>query len=72
MLPLFLGLHSIFVFHCIRVVFTKSSLCWAMLMYLNKEGAAILVPEINPSRIELYSYANNLFWFEFKSSNHPL
>ena len=39
-------------------------------MYLNKERAAILEPEINPSRIELYSYAKNSFWLEFKLSNN--
>ena len=33
----------------------------AMLFMLNKEIAAILVPQTNPSRIELSFYANNFF-----------
>ena len=58
--PLFVGLHVVFL----------NDIVVALLMYLNKERTATLVPEISPSRIELYSYANNLFWFELKSNNH--
>ena len=32
----------------------------AMLMILHKEKAAMLVSETNPSRAELYFYANNV------------
>ena len=35
----------------------------AMLVSLNKGTAAMLVPPINPSGVELYSYANVLFCF---------
>ena len=48
-------------------VVSPNNVSAAMLMSLNKEIAAKLVPQTNPSRIELYVYANNLFWFGFKT-----
>ena len=35
----------------------------AMLVPLNKETAAMLVPQTNPQGLEFYSYANFLFCF---------
>ena len=44
----------------------------AMLMSLSEERAAMLVPETNPQGSKLYDYANNFFWFCFKTNGHSL
>lgn len=74
----FRRLHSIVFFYCILFVFPKPFLCWApynpsndvtvAMLFPNKESkerAAMLVPQTNPSRIELFFYAKSLFWFCF-------
>lgn len=46
---LFVGLHMVFPND--------------VMVSLNEERAAMLVPETNPEGSKLYDYANNLFWF---------
>ena len=57
------------VFVGLRIVL-PNDVTAAMLMFRNKERAAMLAPQINPSRIELHLYTNGLFWFGLKTNGH--
>ena len=54
--------HSYRVFSC--------DVTAAMLVFLNKGMAAMLVSPTNPTRIELYSYANSFFCFKNMLIDH--
>ena len=43
-----------------------------VMVSLEEERAAMLVPETNPEGSKLYDYANNFFRFCFKTNGHSL